>query len=74
MDDQVSIAEAAQEAGVPLCEFISWMHRAGELLLIPGTDDPRCHVWMPGFESHAPECFCQFVVAHPDVVEMEEGA
>jgi hypothetical protein len=69
-DERVSLGEACGEAGVPLHVMVSWMHRSGALLLIPGSDDPRCHVWMPGFESHAPDCGCRFIPAHPDIQEV----
>lgn len=68
MDNElVSIADAAAEAGVQFHDLISWMHRSGAVLLIPDSDDLRCHVWMPGFEDHVPGCGCRFISAHPDV-------
>jgi hypothetical protein len=73
MSDRVSIGQAAEDEGIPLHVLISRMHRSGALLLEPGSDDPRCHVWMPGFESHGADCFCRFQVIHPDVKPLPEG-
>lgn len=66
-NDRVDLGAACAEAGVPLHQMISWMHRDGAILLIPGTDDPRCHLWLPGFEDHAPDCECRFIPVHPDI-------
>ena len=66
MSDRVLIGDAAVGADVPLHKFISWLHRSGALLVVPGTEDARC--WLPsGLEQHAEGCGCGFTVAHPCV-------
>ncbi len=63
---EVNLGSAAAEAGVPFHELISWMHRSGTVLLVPGSADPRC--WLvSGFESHAADCECRFIPMHPDI-------
>ncbi len=65
-DEVVDLGSAAAEADVPLHEMISWMHRSGALLLVPGSGDPRC--WLvSGFERHGQGCECRFIPAHPDI-------
>ena len=69
--DRVLIGDAAVEADVPLHVLVSWLHRAGDLLVVPGSEDPRC--WLvSGFEAREPACRCEFVPAHPDVTELPE--
>jgi hypothetical protein len=66
MTENISVGDACAEADVPLHELISWMHRSGALLLVPGSGDPRC--WLvSGFERHGQDCECRFIPAHPDI-------
>ncbi len=61
----LSLGDAAVDAGVPLHVFLSWLHRSGAVVVMPGTEDERC--WLvPGFESHV-DCRCRFVPVHPDI-------
>lgn len=66
MGDVLPLGDAAVEAGVPFHVLVSWLHRSGALLVMPGSEDSGC--WLvSGFESHEPECHCRFVPAHPDI-------
>ena len=67
----VSIHDAA--AGVTMETFISWMVDSGMLVVIPGTEDPRCE-WMvvDGVAYHVEDCECRFIAGpHPDIREMD---
>lgn len=67
----ISIADAAAECGVTVATFISWLVASGMLLVIPGTEDPRCE-WMvvDGVAYHVEDCGCQFIASpHPDLAE-----
>lgn len=58
-------------------EYVSQMVHSGVLLVIPGTEDPRCadlvawHKWwglFDGVEYHVDDCGCGFVASpHPDI-------
>lgn len=68
----VSTRDAAAECAVSVAEFISLMVDAGTLLVIPGTEDPRCD-WrvFDGIRWHVEDCECGFIpVPHPDLVEL----
>lgn len=71
----LSVADAAIECGVTKGTFISWLVDCGVLLVIPGTEDPRCE-WMvvDGVAYHVEDCECRFVASpHPDIVPMDEA-
>ncbi len=69
--DRVLIGDAAVEADVPLHVMVSWMHRSGSVLVVPGSEDPRC--WLvSGFEAHEPDCGCEFLPAHPCISQLNE--
>lgn len=67
----LSITDAAAQRDVTVATFVSWLVASGMLLVIPGTEDPRCG-WMvvDGVAYHVEDCECQFVASpHPDLVE-----
>ena len=67
--ERIPIGGAAVDADVPLHVLVSWLHRSGSVLVVPGSEDPRC--WLvSGFEAHEPDCLCEFVPAHPDVTPL----
>ncbi|ORV72475.1 hypothetical protein AWC09_03640 [Mycolicibacter hiberniae] len=70
VSNEVSIEVAALMAGVSYETFLSWMHHAGGILVMPDTADPRCGRRVSGgVPMHVRSCGCQFVASpHPDVV------
>jgi|GEM_PF-2784667 hypothetical protein len=68
----LSVPDAAAECGASVAEFISWLHDSGVLLVIPGTEDPRCQPEFPGdLLRDISDCGCGFIASpHPDMVEL----
>ncbi|CAJ1507374.1 hypothetical protein [[Mycobacterium] holstebronense] len=72
-NELVSIADAADALGIRLSALLSRMAADGLLLVVPGTEDPRCgNKGRDGVLYHRDDCDCGFTATpHPDIVEMD---
>lgn len=73
----LSLSVIAAELGMPLEDLISFMAHDGLLMVLPGTEDPRCCYILPVLDGdvdvrqHVADCGCEFVPGpHPDLVEV----